>query len=120
MHPSSRPGCAPLVDLFRCEAKRFRSVGLFLRARLFPSLLVLLDPFVVITVVSSGEDIVSGRADLLRVLRRGGACGGVALLGGSSFLNNVSALSCGCSSPRVSLSGWVGCSLGGRLRAVLG
>ncbi|CAN7060892.1 unnamed protein product, partial [Brassica rapa subsp. trilocularis] len=47
-------------------------------------------------------------------------CGGVALLGGSSFQNNVSALSCGCSSPRVSLSGWVGCSLGGRLRAVLG
>ncbi|CAN6855178.1 unnamed protein product, partial [Brassica oleracea] len=34
------------------------------------------------------------------------------LLGGSSFLNNVSALSCGCSSPRVSLSDWVSCSLG--------
>ncbi|CAF1918801.1 unnamed protein product [Brassica oleracea var. botrytis] len=42
------------------------------------------------------------------------------LLSGSSFLNNVSALSCGCYSPRISMSGWVGCSLGGRLRAVLG
>ncbi|KAL0684657.1 hypothetical protein Bca4012_051505 [Brassica carinata] len=148
LHPSSRLGCAKLVDLFRCEAKRFRSVGVFLRGRLFRSLLVLLDPSVVITVVSSGEDIVSGRADLLRVLRRGGALlqrlnlgltpdcsirgvvwlvsvcfvsGAVVwLLSGSSFLNNVSALSCGCYSPRISMSGWVGCSLGGRLRAVLG